>query len=100
MAIRHHDAVPLVEVLALLGLAALLCLLIVAVVWLWRDMGERDRPPWLRVIVLVTCNMLTIGFVIYLIDLRRHPHDPSLTVGDVLRQRYRQRGPTTTAARR
>jgi hypothetical protein len=80
------------DVAGLVGLvAALLWFLIVAHVWLWRDMDDRDRPRWLRAIVLVTFNMMTIGFVIYLLDLRRHPHDPSLTTGDVFRQRYRQR---------
>ncbi|HEX9766094.1 MAG TPA: hypothetical protein VGA36_04980 [Nitriliruptorales bacterium] len=82
----------LIEALALLGIAAILCLFVVSVVWVWRDMGQRSRPPWLRVLVLVTFNMLTVGFVIYLVDLRRHPHDPSLTVGDWLLQRYRKSG--------
>ena len=66
------------------GLAALIVRLSV---WLWRDMRQRQRPIWLRVLVVDVGFIPGVGFVVWLVDLQRHPHDPNVSRWDVFRQR-------------
>jgi len=79
------------QAVAWLGIVAVMVLFVFVIVWIWRDMGERNRPRWLRLIVILTGNIFVLGFAIYLVDLARHPHDSNLTRRDVLLQRYRNR---------
>jgi hypothetical protein len=74
--------------LAMVALAAAAAFAVVATIWLWRDMRERCRPVWLRVLVVVTGFVTGLGFAVWILDSRRHPHDPNLSRRDILLQRY------------
>jgi len=74
---------------ALLGFAVLA---VVATMWLWRDMRSRGRPPWLRVLVILLSVLPpSLGMLVCLVDLVRHPHDPGLSIRETFRRSWQGR---------
>lgn len=76
--------------LAVAAIAAATVLAALLMIWTWRDMRERKRPIWLRVVVLATGFVTGIGVAVWIVDLKRHPHRPGLTRSDWLLQRFGQ----------
>lgn len=83
-------AVSVAQVLFLLLVLVLVALAALVTIWIWRDMQQRGRPKWLRIVVIVA-QFVTgwVGLLVWLIDLRRHPHKLGLTRSDIIRQRFR-----------
>lgn len=59
---------------------------VITFVWTWRDMASRDRPVWLRVVVVALLYPTLVGMFVWMLDLSRHPHNPALSRWEILRQ--------------
>lgn len=79
---------PVTRVLAGAALLTAVILAVVLTIWLWRDMRERRRPVWLRLLVVATGFVTGLGIVVWMVDLRRHPHDPALSRQQIALQRF------------
>jgi hypothetical protein len=88
------------QIVATVGLAAILAVGPLLFVWIWRDMAQRQRPVWLRVLVLASAvtPLTFVTFWIFPWDLKRHPHDPPLSRRQFLLQRFptERRGQSVT----
>jgi hypothetical protein len=74
--------------LALVALGAAMLFVPLSLIWLWRDMRERQRPLWLRLLVVLTAFPTCLGIMAWVVDVKMHPHDPALTRRQVAFQRF------------
>jgi uncharacterized membrane protein len=82
------QAVLVRELAGPLILALVAALAVGVTIWLWRDMRERQRPVWLRVLVVVTGCVSGLGIILWIIDLARHPHRHGLTRRQIVLQEF------------